>query len=274
MNTIIFSSATINSWIFSIFLCVIAPLCFLWFFKKKTGAKITSFLIGIGFSLLFSFIANVILNIILLQVFGLGYLFRSDNHPVLTILYDVITAGSLAYAGCLLGLKYTMKKQPDKNNVFLFGLGMGSFECIMNCGTVYITNIIAAMFINSIGSNEYFGKLNLSAAELEKTYSSFAALASTPSHIYIIQATYFLLLLCVHTALTVLLYAALRKTEIEKAKYLLTLIPVLQILGYVPIYLANIPSLQNSMILLTGAFLFTFILSLLSYQFYQKITDR
>ncbi len=271
MNTIIFSGATINSWIFSIFLCVITPLCFLWFFKKKTGAKITSFLIGIGFSLLFSFIIYTVLNIILLQIFGLGFLFRSDNHPVFTFLYDIIIAGLMAFAGCLLGLKHMIKKHPDKNNALLFGLGMGSFECMMNCGAVYITNIIAAVFINSIGSNEYFSKLNLSAAELKQTYSSFALLASTPAHTYIIQATYFLLLLCVHTALAIMLYPALQKTENQKAKHLLPLVAVLQILGYVPIYLANIPSLQNSMILLTGAFIFTFILSLLSYQLYQKI---
>ena len=68
-----------------------------------------------------------------------------------------------------------------------------------------------------------------------------------------------------------MLYPALQKTENQKAKHLLPLVAVLQILGYVPIYLANIPSLQNSMILLTGAFIFTFILSLLSYQLYQKI---
>ena len=141
MNTIIFSGATINSWIFCIFLCVIAPLCFLWFFKKKTGAKITSFLIGIGFSLLFSFIIYTVLNIILLQIFGLGFLFRSDNHPVFTFLYDIIIAGLMAFAGCLLGLKHMIKKHPDKNNALLFGLGMGSFECMMNCGAVYITNI-------------------------------------------------------------------------------------------------------------------------------------
>ncbi len=68
-----------------------------------------------------------------------------------------------------------------------------------------------------------------------------------------------------------MLYPALQKTENQKAKHLLPLVAVLQILGYVPIYLVNIPSLQNSMILLTGAFIFTFILSLLSYQLYQKI---
>lgn len=270
MNTITFSGATINAWIFSIFLCVVAPLCFLWYFKKRTGAKVISFLIGVAFSLLFSFIVYIIVNIIFLQVLGLAFLFRSDNHPVFTILYDAVTAGLMAYTGCFVGLKYAMKKHPNQDNALLFGLGMGGFECTMNCGTVYITNIIAALFINSIGSDEYFSKLKLSTAELEKTYSSFATLASTPSHTYIINATYFLLLLCVHTALAVLLYQALKKPE---AKHLLPLALILQILSYVPIYLANIPSLQNSMILLTGAFIFTFAVSLISYRLYQRDTE-
>ena len=72
METIVFSSSLIQSWIFSIFLCVVAPLCFLWYIKKKTEAKIRSFFVGIAFSLLFSFILSVFVNIVLLVRFALS----------------------------------------------------------------------------------------------------------------------------------------------------------------------------------------------------------
>ncbi len=49
-----------------------------------------------------------------------------------------------------------MKKRPGKENALIFGVGMGGFESILNGATVYITNIIAALLINSIGSTEYF----------------------------------------------------------------------------------------------------------------------
>ena len=54
-----------------------------------------------------------------------------------------------------------MKKRPGKENALIFGVGMGGFESILNGATVYITNIIAALLINSIGSTEYFKKLAL-----------------------------------------------------------------------------------------------------------------
>ena len=48
------------------------------------------------------------------------------------------------------------KNVRGKENALIFGVGMGGFESILNGATVYITNIIAALLINSIGSTEYF----------------------------------------------------------------------------------------------------------------------
>ena len=270
MSAIVFSSATIQSWVFCLFLCVVAPLCFLWYLKKKTGAKVGSFFVGIAFSLLFSFIAGVFLNIIILQVFGLGFLFGSANHPVYSALYGAVTAGLLACIGSYVGLKYAMNNRTGKDNALLFGLGKGGFECIMNSGTVTITNLIAAVFINSIGSNEYLKKLNLSAAELEKTHSSFAALAAIPGYTFIINSTYYLLILCVHASLALLIYQALKKAE---DKHFILIAFILQIISYIPLYLTNLPWLQNSLVLLSIAFLYTFGVVYFAYQLYQKLSD-
>lgn len=267
MSTIVFPSATIQSWIFSIFLCMVVPLCYLWYIKKKTNAKAVSFFAGLAFSLLFSFILGILINIILLQMLGLGFLFGSANHPVYSALYGSVTAGLMAFFGSFVGLKYAMKNRLDKDNALLFGLGKGSFECIMNVGAVSITNLIAAAFINSIGSNEYFKKLNLPAEDLAKTHASFNTLAATPSYIFIINATYYLLLLCAHIALTLLIYRAKEK---EQNKHFLPIVLVLQIASYLPLYLTNLPGLQDSLVLLSIDFVFTFCVIYLTYWLFQK----
>lgn len=74
-----------------------------------------------------------------------------------------------------------MKKRPGKENALIFGVGMGGFESILNGATVYITNIIAALLINSIGSTEYFKKLALKGEELAQTQKLFTEQAATPS---------------------------------------------------------------------------------------------
>lgn len=267
METIVFSSSLIQSWIFSIFLCVVAPLCFLWYIKKKNEAKIRSFFVGIAFSLLFSFILSVFVNIVLLQFFGLAPFFADQNHPVYSAVYGAVIAGLMAFLGSYIGLKFAMKNYPDKDNYLVFGLGKGAFECIMNGGSVYITNLIAAIFINSIGSNEYFKKLNLPAKELERSHSAFASLAATPGYTFILNATYLVLLLCVQTALAILIHKAL--TDV-KSRYFLVVSLVLQILSYVPLYLSTFPQLQSSIILLSVSVVYTFAVVYFAYRQYHK----
>lgn len=267
MNTIIFSSATIQSWIFSIFLSIIIPLCFLWYLKRKTEAKIVSFFSGVGFSLLFSFILAVIVNILLLQTVGLKSIFGSSDHPIYSAFYGFITAGLMAFLASYIGIKYAMKNRLDKDNVLLFGLGKGCFESIMSVGTISITNLIAAAFINSMGSDEYFKKLGLSASELDQTKTSFQALADTPNYIFIMNATYYLLILCAHIGISLLIFKAITDHNCRRN---LPLALFLQTVSFVPLYLSNLPALDGSLLLLCIDFIFTFGLLYVAYQSYKK----
>ena len=255
MDQIVFSSSSIQSWIFAIFLCVVAPLLFLWYFKRKNDIKASSFLVGVAFSLLFSFIVAVCVNTLVLQTLGFTFLFEPKNHPVYAVIYGSVTASLMACLGSYIGLKYAMKTRPGKKNAGVFGLGKGGLECILNGGAVYITNLIAAMFINSIGSEEYFKKLNMSAADLEVTRSQFAELAATPGYTYIISATYYLLSLCIHVAVAVFIYKMIK--ESKSLVYLLIAF-LIQGLSYAPMYIATLFEMQNSLVLLTIDFVYTF----------------
>ncbi len=263
---IVFPASFIQANIFSALLCILLPLLFLWYYKRKTGVKIGSFFIGAAFCLLFSFIVPSILNILILSGLRLGHFFSAANHPLYSAVYGACSLGLTSTIGSYVGLKYAMKSRPGKENALVFGVGMGGFESIFNGSTIYITNLIAAILVNSVGSAEYFKKLGLTGTELTKNQKLFSELAATPASDFFMDATYLILSLILYAAITLLIYYAISKKEI----WLLPVSIVLHILGYVPIYLRNIELFENSVILFVIATLYTFAIALFAYQIYHR----
>lgn len=267
MNNIVFSSSSIQGIIFSTFLTILVPICYLWYYKKKTGAKVSSFFVGITFSLLFSFIGTSLLNTIVLSVLGAGTFLNAHVHPIYSSLYASFSAGLMAAIGSYVGLKYAMKTRTGINNAVVFGVGKGGLECILNGGTIYITNLIAALLINSIGSEEYFKKLGLQGEELAETKALFAEQAAIPAFSYIMDATYLLIALCLHVALAIFIEQAIRNI---KARYFFPLAIGLHILGYIPMYISKQSGFQNSMLILSISVVYTFVVCISSYRLYRS----
>lgn len=264
MTSIVFPSSSIQGLVFCAFLTICVPIAFLWYYKKKTGAKISSFFVGIAFSLLFSFIGTTILNTLVLSVLGAGTFLNSQTHPIYASIYASFAAGLMASLGSYVGLKYAMKKRTGIENTIVFGVGKGGLECIMNGGTIYIMNLIAAILINSIGSEEYFKKLGLQGAELEMNRQLFAKQAAVPVFSYLTDATYLLISLCLHVALTVLVDRAVHDA---KSRYFLPIAMGLHALGYIPMYISKQAGFENSLVVLTIAVVYTFVISVYVYRF-------
>lgn len=268
---IVFSGSYIQSNLFSAFLCILLPIGFLWYYKRKTSVKVGPFFIGAAFSLLFSYLITYIWNILILSGTGLGIFLNAQEHPVYSAVYGAFSIGLISTLGSFIGLKYAMKNRPGKENALVFGVGMGGFECILNGGTVYITNIIAAVLINSVGSQEYFKKIGLSGKDLAETQSLFAAQAATPGYVFLMDATYLILSLILCAAATLLIYCGIKENG---KRYFLPLAIVLHILGYVPVYLTNIPAWQNSTLLFGIAIVYTFAVAFLAYQVYCGMREK
>lgn len=262
---IVFSGSYIQSNLFSAFLCILLPIGFLWYYKRKTSVQIGPFFIGAAFSLLFSYLVTYIGNILILSVTGLGEFLNAQNHPVYSAVYGAVSIGLISTLGSFVGLKYAMKTRSGRENALVFGLGMGGFECILNGGTVNITNIIAAVLINSVGSQEYFNKIGLSGKELADTQALFATQADTPGYFFLMDATYLILSLILSAATAILIYCGINE---DGRRYLFPLAIVLRILGYIPVYLTNIPAWQSSALLFGIAIVYTFAVAFLAYQVY------
>lgn len=267
MNHIVFSGSSIQGIIFSIFLTIFVPIAYLWYYKKKKEIKISSFFIGIAFSLLFSFIGATLLNTLILGVLGAGTFLSANVHPVYSSLYAAFSAGLMAGLGSYIGLKYAMKNRSGMDNAVTFGVGKGALECILNGGTIYITNLIAALLINAVGSEEYFKKLGLQGKELAETRQLFAQQAAIPAFSYLMDATYLLIALCLHVSLTVLIAHAIHNIQ---SHYLVVFAIFLHVLGYVPMYLSKQNEFQNSILLLSISVVYAFIVCVISYRLYRS----
>ena len=256
MNQIVFSAGFVQANIFCSLLCILLPILFVWYQKRKNGVKPGAFFIGAAFCLLFSYVATTIVNVLIFSIPGLLSFFSAKNHPVYSALFGAFSLGILSTIGAFIGLKYAMKKRPGKENALIFGVG----------ATVYITNIIAALLINSIGSTEYFKKLALKGEELAQTQKLFTEQAATPSSSFFMDATYVILSLVLYAAIAILVEYAISTGE----KQWTVIAIVLHVAGYVPIYLRNIDIYKSSMTLFVIATVLTFAIALFAYQIYHR----
>ena len=197
MNQIVFQRDLFKQIFFVPLLCILLPILFVWYQKRKNGVKTGCIFIGAAFCLLFSYVAATIVNVLIFQFRGF-YPFSVQKHiRVYSALFGAFSLGILSTIGAFIGLKYAMKKRPGKENALIFGVGMGGFESILNGATVYITNIIAALLINSIGSTEYFKKLALKRRGTGSDPEVITEQAATPSSSFFMDATYVILFACI-----------------------------------------------------------------------------
>lgn len=262
-----FSSESIGIMVFVAAVCTLLPLIYLGYFKAKTGAKLSSFFIGIGFSVLFSFLGEYLVNIILLISLGLGKIIHPSIHPVYAAIYYSITAGVMAELGSYIALRYCMKSRPGKENAFAFGLGKGGFECIIYGGIVYITNIILALFVNAFGVDNYLQRLGIPETELATQRDSIASLANIPKELHLLDGSTRVLALIMQAALAILVYMAVTYKPYFK---FFPIAIVLHIIGYLPMYLKEVKLLNNTTLIMSITIIYTFLIAAFAYRLYHN----
>ena len=120
MNQIVFSAGFVQANIFCSLLCILLPILFVWYQKRKKGVRPGAFFIGAAFCLLFSYVAATIVNVLIFSIPGLLSFFSAKNHPVYSALFGAFSLGILSTIGAFIGLKYAMKKRPGKENALIF----------------------------------------------------------------------------------------------------------------------------------------------------------
>ena len=258
---IVFTGEAVRAMIMSAVLCLIIPLIFLGWYKAKKDVALSSFFIGIAFSFLFTFLGRSILDRLFLIGFGLG------GFLDYVALYSALLSGFLAQFSSFIALKYCMKSRTGRENAFLLGLGKGGFECIIYGGITNITNIIMALLINAFGVEDYFNRLDIPAEEAAVQRSAIATQAAVPAASIMSDGVLQFLAMCLHAALVILVYIALTHKE---AFFYLPAAIVLQIIGYLPIYLNQVDVLTSRPVTMGITTAYIFAILVISYRLYHS----
>lgn len=209
------SIASMVGMVFSLLIAVVLPIVLLILVYKKTKAKISSFFIGCGVFIVFAMMLEQILHLI---VKGMTGTLLTDN-VILHGMYGGLAAAVFEEFGRLFAMKIIIKRNLNKGNVLMYGVGHGGIEAILLIGLSYVSNLINAFMIN-------FGIIQGTLSVLDEstqqiTYNQLKLLWELPSWHFYLAGVERVLAMVLQIALSVLVYEMI-KTE-RKRLFLLAL---------------------------------------------------
>lgn len=188
----------------SLILSVAVPIVLLVLLKKRTNARISSAVYGALTFIVFALLLEPLLHRLVLGVFGE----RLTGNIWLYALYGGLAAGLFEESGRYLTMKFLMKRQLDRDNALLFGVGHGGIEAILLIGLTGISNLAASLMINSGAMEASLGALD--EATRAATEAQLAALGTTPPGIFFLGGVERIAAIALHIALSYLVYRAVK----------------------------------------------------------------
>ena len=139
------STASIVGMVFTLLISTVLPVVLGIIVYRKTHAKIVSCFIGAGIFVGFALILERILHAIVFAVTGNAI----QNNIFLYGLYGGLAAALFEETGRLVAMKFFMKKNLDRENALMYGVGHGGAEAIIIVGLTYVSNLINSFWINT-----------------------------------------------------------------------------------------------------------------------------
>ena len=198
------SAANMIGMVFSLVVSVGLPIALGIIVYKKTHAKVSSCFIGAGIFVVFALILEQILHVIVLAIMDPDF----QSKTVLFGLYAALAAGLFEETGRLVAMKFFMKKNLDKGNALMYGVGHGGVEAILLVGLTYVNNIAIAIMINT-------GTIQLSMSQLEPamqkaTYQQLQPLWMSPSYVFYMAGVERVAAVILQICLSVLVYKCVK----------------------------------------------------------------
>lgn len=250
------SSLSIALIFISILLSIIFPIVLIIVLKKKTGASLKAFFIGV--------LTFIIFVTVLEQGLHGFFLIKNKttadflNKPWAYMLYGGIMAGIFEEVGRFIMIKFFLKSELNFNNSIAFGLGHGGIEAILIGGIANINILIYSFMINSNTFDFIIKKASPSTLKSLDTLKM--QLINSNSYIWLLSGIERIMALIIQVALSILIFKAIE----NKKNYLLLIAIFLHALvdfpaalsqkGALPITLVYILTLVATVI----AFLYIF----------------
>ena len=191
---------------------ILIPLLLLFFMKKKTGRKISIFLMGAGTWFVFAAIIEAIFHSIILTGTPAGPVITGNIF--LYALYGGFMAALFEESGRYIVFKTLLKReQLDDRNALMFGAGHGGFECFIVLVSGAANLLFYSLAINNGSMLE--GVEGLDAATLKELEDAIAGLADTPAYHYVLGVVERISAIIAHIGMSIMVWFA-AKEKVKK----------------------------------------------------------
>lgn len=186
--------------VFTLLISTVLPVVLGIIVYKKTHAKISSCFIGAGIFVGFALILEQILHAIVFAVTGNAI----QSNIYLYGLYGGLAAALFEETGRFVAMKFFLKKDLDKGNALMYGVGHGGTEAIIIVGLTYVNNLIISLIINT-------GGIQLAMSQFtpqiqEATYQQLQALWQSPAYVFYMAGVERMSAIVLQICLSVLIY--------------------------------------------------------------------
>lgn len=141
-----------------------APIVLFFLWRKKTGAKLSSFILGCVTFFMWALILESFFHKVVFSLTGTAI----TGNLLYYSLYGGLAAGLFEEFGRHFAMKAGMKgnlKTLNKENAIMFGIGHGGIETILVCVVSEISNVATSIAINRGGITEVLDKVADGAAK-------------------------------------------------------------------------------------------------------------
>ncbi|MCR4787443.1 MAG: YhfC family intramembrane metalloprotease, partial [Lachnospiraceae bacterium] len=125
--------------------CLGLPIVLMLIWRKKTGAKLRSCLVGAATFVVFALILESILHNAVLGVMGE----KAFTSTAFYAIYGGLAAGIFEEFGRYIVMRNFMKKDLEKKESVMFGIGHGGIESIYLIGSSTISSLVVAFTLNA-----------------------------------------------------------------------------------------------------------------------------
>lgn len=188
----------------SALVAVLVPVILCILVMKKTKAKFSSMLWGAGTFVLFALILEQLLHAIVLTATGTAI----TGNIWLYGLYGGAAAAIFEETGRFVTMKFAMKKNLNKENALMYGIGHGGIEAILVVGMSQISNIATSFMINANQLDSILGTLG--EEQKATVLESLSALWTTPWHHFFLGGIERIIAMALHLCLSILVYYGIK----------------------------------------------------------------
>ena len=192
----------------SLILSVGLPIFLLIYWKKRTGAKVTTALVGALTFVVFVFgLENALHQVCIYQDNGFSRFLNAN--PWAYMLYGGLAAGIFEETGRLLAFKWVLKKRNQTPTSVMYGIGHGGIEAILIGGMGAVSNLAFALSLNATGADALVASAGANSAQVAAAVETFR---NTSAGMFLVSGVERVIAIGLHIALSVLVFLAAKRT--------------------------------------------------------------